>query len=131
MCLRACLQVSFCINIDTRVTKQKTIRWIGSTYSDLVAFPGEARRLLGYQLGLVQLGFDPRDWKPFESVGAGVREIRVRIDNNQYRSIYVAKFDEAIYVLHCFMKKEEKTSRHDVEIAKIRYKEVLKSRSKP
>lgn len=108
--------------------RNKIIQWMGSSYRDLVGLPEEARQKLGYQLGLVQLGSDPHDWKPFETVGASAREIRVRIDNNQYRSIYVAKFEEAIYVLHCFMKKEEQTSKHDVEIAKLRYKEVVRLR---
>jgi phage-related protein len=109
----------------------KVLRWMGSSYRDLNSLPAEARRKLGYQLGLVQLGYEPHDWKPFETVGSSAREIRVRIDNNQYRSIYVAKFEEAIYVLHCFVKKEEQTSKHDVEIAKLRYKEVVRLRSLP
>ena len=109
--------------------KGKIIMWMGSAYSDLVSFSPEARQKLGFQLGLVQLGQEPHDWKSFEGVGSGTREIRVRLGNNQYRSIYVAKFEEAIYVLHCFVKKEEKTSKHDVEIARERYKEVIRTRS--
>jgi phage-related protein len=70
----------------------------------------------------------PDDWKPFSSVGAGAQEIRVRIDGNQFRSIYVARFDEAIYVLHCFAKKTQKTSTRDVEIARQRYRLMAKMR---
>lgn len=113
------------------MVRNKVIEWMGSSYRDLNALPAEARQKLGYQLGLVQLGYDPHDWKPFETVGASAREIRVRLDNNQYRSIYVAKFEEAVYVLHCFVKKEQQTSKHDVDIAKARYKEVMRLRSKP
>jgi phage-related protein len=112
------------------MAREKPIRWSGSAYDDLIGFPPEARRLVGFQLGLIQLGYEPHDWKPFESAGTGVKEIRVRAENNQYRSLYVAKFEEAIYVLHCFVKKEEKTSKHDVEITRTRYREIVRIRSK-
>jgi phage-related protein len=49
-------------------------------------------------LGKVQAGLDPTDWKPFGDVGAGTREIRIRDVNGVYRVMYVAKFEEAIYV---------------------------------
>lgn len=42
-----------------------------------------------------------------ETVGAGVREIRIRVER-AYRVLYVAKFPEAIYVLHAFEKKDPK-----------------------
>jgi phage-related protein len=38
-------------------------------------------------------------------IGQGVNEIRVPIEG-QYRVIYVAKFEDAIYVLHAFLKKQ-------------------------
>ena len=60
------------------------------------------------------------------SVGAGVREIRVRDEAGIFRVMYVAKFADAIYVLHCFQKKTQQTSRSDIELAKSRYKELLK-----
>jgi phage-related protein len=34
----------------------------------------------------------------------------------------VARFDEAVYVLHAFQKKTPKTSRLDIEVAKRRYR---------
>ena len=42
--------------------------------------------------------------------------------------MYVAKFGEAVYVLHCFKKKSNKTSKNDIDIAKTRYKHVLQER---
>lgn len=72
-------------------------------------FPGEVRREAGYQLARVQAGKDPADWKPMPSVGLGVNEIRVREDSGAFRVIYVARFAEAIYVLHAFQKKAQKT----------------------
>lgn len=106
----------------------KQIIWVGASRDDLVDFPDEARRKIGYQLNKIQQGRDPDDWKPFATVGPGAQEIRIQVDGNQYRSIYVARFEEAIYVLHCFVKREQKTSAKDVEIARQRYKLMNKIR---
>jgi phage-related protein len=76
----------------------------------------------------VQAGLDPEDWKPFDSVSAGTREIRIRDVTGIYRVMYVAKFAEAIYVLHCFQKKTQATSKHDKEIAEARYRAVMNAR---
>jgi phage-related protein len=109
---------------------EKEIRWIGSSYQDILAFPLTARKEAGFQLGKVQAGLEPDDWKPFDDVGSGVKEIRIREDSGIYRVMYVAKFEEAIYVLHCFQKKTRTTSKHDKEIAMIRYKAIINSRRK-
>ncbi|HYL78509.1 MAG TPA: type II toxin-antitoxin system RelE/ParE family toxin [Bryobacteraceae bacterium] len=82
----------------------------------------------GFQLGKVQAGLDPADWKPFDEVGAGTREIRIGEANGIYRLMYVAKFEEAIYVLHCFQKKTQVTSNHDRVIAAARYRAVVTAR---
>jgi phage-related protein len=58
------------------------------------------------------------------SVGLGVAEIRVRVSAGAYRVIFVAKLEEAIYVLHAFQKKSQETSRHDIEVARARYREL-------
>ncbi len=104
------------------------IRWVGSSYDDLLSFPKEARRQAGFQLGKVQAGLDPEDWKPFADVGAGTREIRIRDETGIFRVMYVAKFEEAVYVLHCFQKKTQATSNHDKRIAETRYRAVVNSR---
>jgi len=106
----------------------KEIRWIGSSYEDILEFPSIARREAGFQLGRVQAGLDPDDWKPFDDVGAGVREVRIRDDHGIYRVMYVAKFEEAIYVLHCFQKKTQTTSQRDKEIAASRYRAVIQQK---
>jgi phage-related protein len=64
------------------------------------------------------------------TVGAGVREIRLRDDSGIYRVIYVTKIAERIFVLHCFQKKSQKTSRADLDLASRRYKELLKEYSR-
>ena len=55
------------------------------------------------------------------TVGRGVKEIRVRDEAGAFRVLYVAKFADAIYVLHCFQKKTERASKADVELAAKRY----------
>ncbi|WP_109480952.1 type II toxin-antitoxin system RelE/ParE family toxin [Paraburkholderia sp. C35] len=107
---------------------EKEIRWIGSSYEDLLAFPDAPRRQAGFQLAKVQAGLDPDNWKPFDIVGAGTREIRVNEQEGAFRVMYVAKFVEAVYVLHCFRKKTQTTSRHDREIAEARYRAVANVR---
>ena len=107
---------------------EKQIRWVGSAYDDLLAFPKDARKEAGFQLGKVQAGLEPADWKPFDDVGAGTREIRIRDATGIYRVIYIAKFEEAIYVLHCFQKKTQVTSKQDKAIAAARYRAVVSAR---
>ena len=104
---------------------EKEIRWVGSAYADLLAFPDEPRRSAGFQLGKIQVGLDPDDWKPLDAVGAGTKEIRIRETSGIYRVMYVAKFEEAIYVLHCFQKKTQTTSQQDKGIAEARYRAVV------
>ena len=69
---------------------------------------------------------EPGDWRPIETVGAGVREIRIREKSDAYRVMYVAKFADAIYVLHCFQKKTQKTAPNDLALAQRRYKEPVR-----
>lgn len=106
---------------------QKSIVWLGSSRSDLQAFPQDARRLAGFQLRQVQQGLDPTDFKPMPSIGSGVYEIRVHTAV-EHRVCYVAKFAEAIYVLHVFPKRTRKTSQHDVNLARERYQALLAQR---
>lgn len=110
------------------MSDEKEIRWVGSAYDDLLVFPDEPRRYAGFQLGKVQVGLDPDDWKPFDDVGAGTKEIRIRETSGVYRVIYVAKFAEAVYVLHCFQKKTQATSMQDKGIAEARYRAVVNAR---
>ena len=107
---------------------EKQIRWVGSAYDDLLAFPKDARREAGFQLGKVQAGLEPDDWKPFDEVGAGTREIRIREASGAYRVMYAAKFDEAIYVLHCFRKKTQATSKQDWALTAARHRAVVNVR---
>jgi phage-related protein len=111
-----------------KLIPKKPIRWQGSSLDDLKEFPESARREAGAQLNRVQAGLDPDDWKPFSDVGAGTREIRVRDADGAFRVMYVAKFEDAIYVLHCFQKKTQKTSLRNKALATARYKAMMEER---
>ncbi|WP_141383971.1 type II toxin-antitoxin system RelE/ParE family toxin [Nitrobacter winogradskyi] len=104
----------------------KPLEFRGSALADLRTFPGAARREAGFQLDRVQRGFEPGDWKPMATIGQGVREIRIRGEDGAFRIIYVAKFAEAVFVLHCFQKKSQRTSREDITLATQRYKELVR-----
>lgn len=105
----------------------KPILWAGSALEDLRRFPENARSRAGYQLRRIQEGLEPGDWKPMPLVGAGVREIRIRT-GREHRILYVTRFEEAIYVLHAFEKKMQRTARADLDLAKRRLSEVLRYR---
>lgn len=108
------------------MNEDKEIRWVGSSYDDLLDFPHDPRREAGFQLGKVQQGLDPDDWKPFDDVGPGVREIRIRDAAGIFRVMYVAKFVGIIYILHCFQKKSEATAKRDKDIAETRYRAIVR-----
>jgi phage-related protein len=55
-----------------------------------------------------------------------VREIRIRDAAGAFRVVYVAKFANAVYVLHCFQKKTQKTSKADLDLAEKRYRDLVK-----
>lgn len=104
------------------VADSKPVEFRGTSLEDLRAFPLTARREAGHQLDQVQNGREPDDWKPMNTVGRGVKEFRIRDEAGAFRVLYVAKFADAIYVLHCFQKKTGKTSKADVELAAKRYR---------
>lgn len=113
----------------TSMKKQsKQLSWLGDSLDQVKTFSDEAKRSAGHQLGLIQSGLEPEDWKPMDTVGSGVKEIRIRFEKS-YRVLYVAKFSEAVYVLHAFVKKTQKTSKKDIDLGADRYKALIKSRN--
>lgn len=101
---------------------KKGVAFVGDAKDRLRDFPQDARRAAGYQIDKVQTGGLPDDFKPMPSVGPGVMEIRIKEDNGAFRVFYVANRGDAVYVLHCFQKKSQRTARKDIELGKQRYK---------
>lgn len=102
----------------------KPLVFLGSSQKDLREMPAAVRVALGLELMNVQLGGDPGDFKPMPAVGAGAYEIRYRDATGAFRVIYVAKFADAVYVLHAFQKKTQKTAQYDLDLAAKRYKMI-------
>lgn len=102
----------------------KPVRFIGASKDDLSAFPASARNRAGHELFMVQSDRLPADWKPMSGIGHGACEIRIRVSAGAYRVIYVARFEDAVYVLHAFQKKTQKTSQGNLELARQCYREA-------
>lgn len=107
----------------------KPLIFAGTTRDDIRAFGKSASMVIGTELLAVQMGSEPTDWKPMSTIGTGVKEIRTH-EGKEYRTIYVAKFSEAIYVLHSFVKKSRTTSKKDIQIAKERFNIINQQRKK-
>jgi len=105
----------------------KPVDWVGDSRERLKQFPADAMHDAGYQLHLVQTGATPTSWKPMPSIGIGVNEIRVR-SAGAFRVIYIARFPEAVYVLHAFQKKSRKTAQTDMVLARLRLRAVTAAR---
>lgn len=101
----------------------KELRFVASSLDELRNFPEDARRIAGFELRAVQNGLEPQNCRPMRSIGSGVKEIRIRV-LGEWRIVYVAKLSDAIYVLHAFQKKSQKTNRHDIELARKRFREL-------
>lgn len=101
--------------------------FVGSSQDDVRDLPMDVRHALGVELMIVQFGGVPTDFKPMSSIGAGVYELRVHI-GGAFRAIYISKLPEAVYVLHVFRKKTQKTARLDLELAAHRYRLTLRKR---
>ncbi|MGH7617460.1 MAG: type II toxin-antitoxin system RelE/ParE family toxin [Gemmatimonadaceae bacterium] len=117
------------LGLVRRGRPEKPVEWRGSSYHDLRVFPADARRNAGFQLGLLQRGERPDDWKPMPTIGAGVVEIRIDV-GAAYRVVVVAKFQEAVYVIHAFEKKSWKTPQPDIDLARRRYRALIAERER-
>lgn len=102
----------------------KRVEFLGDSLIELRKFPEAARKEAGVQLHKVQMGLDPADWKPMTTVGAGVREIRIRDEAGTFRVLYVANIGDAVYVLHAFQKKTQQTSKRHLDLAASRLRQI-------
>lgn len=89
-------------------TNEKPLEWIASSYKDLMAQPAEVRQRFGFALSLAQMGERDDTAKVLKGFGgAGVLEVVEYQMGNAYRAVYTVKFEEAVFVLHCFQKKSK------------------------
>ena len=98
----------------------KRVVFLGDSLEAIRSFSDSARRVAGFQLDKVQRGLSPDDFKPLTSVGKGVQEIRIRDRRGAYRVVYVATLASAVYVLHAFNKKTQRTPKAEIDVARKR-----------
>jgi phage-related protein len=108
---------------------EKPLIWLGDSRETIRAFPGDVRKIAGFQLWRVQRGLEPNDWKPMPSVGLGAQEIRIHT-GAEHRVLYVAKFAEAVYVLHAFEKRTRRTPKGDLDVARQRLRLLINQRAR-
>ncbi len=101
---------------------EKNIVWLGDSLEVLKGFPRTIRADIGGELRRLQIGEMPLDAKPMKTVGPGVRELRARDRNNQFRTLYVTRKGNDLVVLHAFIKKSRATSKSDIKTARDRLK---------
>ena len=104
----------------------KQVEFLGDSLKVISEFPKDARQNVGRQLAKVQKGNLPDNYKPMPDVGKGVEEIRVRDESGIYRVMFTARLADAIYVLHAFQKKTMQTSNKDMDIARQRFKQLIR-----
>lgn len=114
------------IQIDI-IRTRKPASFQGTSLKDLERLPENVRERLLLEVERLRDGLDPLHWKPMTTVGPGVREVRIKV-GQQYRLLYVASFPEAVYVLHVFEKKTQRTASRDLDLAKARFRVLLHSR---
>jgi len=100
------------------------IAWEGDSKEVLSGFPKGVKQNLGFNLRLLQQGSEPIDYRPLQSIGRGVFELRDQDDRSWYRVVYLSRIDDVIYVLHCFEKKSRAMPKRDADTARRRLKAV-------
>ena len=107
------------------MSHEKPLHWVASAKKDYLAFPTDVQDVMGYALGLAQLGAKHHRAKPWKGDGPGVFEIDENHIGDTYRVVYTVRFAEVVYVLHAFQKKSKsgiKTPQEDVKLIAARLK---------
>lgn len=107
-------------------TSEKPLAFIGSSRKDLMALPLDVRRFFGHALDFAQRGEQHDAAKVLKGFGgAGVLEVVEEDAGGTYRAVYTVRFEEAVFVLHCFQKKSKSgisTPREDINLIRDRLK---------
>lgn len=104
----------------------KPLAFIGSSKKDLMALPLEVRKFFGHTLDFAQRGGQHEAAKVLKGFGgAGVLEVVESDEGGTYRAVYTVRFQEAVFVLHCFQKKSKHgiaTPKEDIDLIRERLK---------
>jgi phage-related protein len=114
--------------MDQPAKPLKSLRWIGSSYKDLMALPVDVRRFVGFALSLAQAGERHEATKVLKGFGgAGVLEVIYSDVGGTFRAVYTVRYHQAVFVLHCFQKKSKRgisTPQQDIDLIHARLKIV-------
>ena len=99
-----------------RASGEKRLVWIGSSLTDLLAFPEAVKDEIGAALSVAQFGGKHPNAKPWKGAGPGVFEIVEDHRGDVYRAIYTVRFADTVYVLHAFKRNRRAESRHREEM---------------
>ena len=105
----------------------RPLLWIASSRKDYAAFPPKVQEEFGFELFLAQTGQHPPSAKILKGLGNGVVELIEDFDGDTYRAVYAARFEAALYVLHCFKKKSKRgvaTPQSDIDLIKRRFRDA-------
>ena len=106
--------------------REKPLIWIGSSKKDLMALPISVRKFFGHALDFAQRGDRHDAAKALKGFGGtGVLEVVEDDAGGTYRAVYTVKFEEAVFVLHCFQKKSKSgiaTPKEDMAVVRARLK---------
>lgn len=106
--------------------QERPLVWIGGSKKDLMLLPTQVRKFFGHALDFAQRGDQHGAAKVLKGFGgAGVLEVVENDIGGTYRAVYTVKFEDAVFVLHCFQKKSKSgiaTPKEDMEIIRARLK---------
>lgn len=107
----------------------KDLKFLGNTREFIDDSSVGFKRDFGQAFRKIQNGItEGLDIKPFSTIGQGVMELRIWLDDGTYRAIYTAKFEDTVYVLHIFKKKTQQTAKKEIELARKRFVELQEIR---
>lgn len=105
----------------------KRLAWFAGSKNELLTFPEAVRHEMGYALHLAQCGDKHESAKLFKGYGSGVYEIVSSYNSNAYRAIYVACYEDTVYVVYAFQKKSKvgiKTPKQNLAVIEDRLKRL-------
>lgn len=106
--------------------EERQLEWIGSSHKDLMQLPADVRKAVGFALHFAQNGEQHPASKVLKGFGgAGVLEVVENDVGGTYRAVYTVRFEEAVFVLHCFQKKSKSgiaTPKADMDVVRARLK---------
>ena len=109
---------------------ERPIHWHGNSLEIVRAFPRSVRIALGHELHLLEKSARPTHCRSMRQVGVGAWEIRIAVKEGAFRLVYVVASGTSVHVLHAFSKKTRRTPRADIELARTRYRRLVRDRSK-